>query len=226
MAAEIRPEVKPVNKRQMCRLRTLYFESCRRFKGARSPHRRRHRPRRIRLRTGASNLVPKLPCRWWKLTPKSSASVSPPTWRRILRLSEEGRACSPSSVKIQLPINCADSSPHRRAFLPEHLIVDASRPTTRKLRVMVQNHHIVRVDYEHRQFLSVDGGRRQNHRGSGSSSSRKFQRDHHSGLRKRSRDQRTHGPRNCSARSQGRKKDSRRSDTARLRSKPTKASTS
>lgn len=37
---------------------------------------------------------------------------------------------------------------------PNHLIVDSSRPTTRKLRVMVQNHHIVRVDYEHRQFLS------------------------------------------------------------------------
>jgi rfaE bifunctional protein kinase chain/domain len=37
---------------------------------------------------------------------------------------------------------------------PEHLVVDDSRPTTRKLRVMVQNHHIVRVDYEKRQFLS------------------------------------------------------------------------
>ncbi len=38
---------------------------------------------------------------------------------------------------------------------PEHLVVDDSgRPTTRKLRVMVQNHHIVRVDYEHRKFLS------------------------------------------------------------------------
>lgn len=37
---------------------------------------------------------------------------------------------------------------------PEHLVVDADRPTTRKLRVMVQNHHIVRVDYEHRKFLS------------------------------------------------------------------------
>ena len=36
---------------------------------------------------------------------------------------------------------------------PEWLVVDESRPTTRKLRVMVQNHHIVRVDYEQRQFL-------------------------------------------------------------------------
>lgn len=37
---------------------------------------------------------------------------------------------------------------------PDHLIIDSGRPTTRKLRVMVQNHHIVRVDYEHRKFLS------------------------------------------------------------------------
>jgi rfaE bifunctional protein kinase chain/domain len=37
---------------------------------------------------------------------------------------------------------------------PEHLIVDSSRPTTRKLRVMSGPHHIVRVDYEHKQYLS------------------------------------------------------------------------
>lgn len=37
---------------------------------------------------------------------------------------------------------------------PEQLVVDANRPSTRKLRVMVQNHHIVRVDYEHRKFVS------------------------------------------------------------------------
>lgn len=37
---------------------------------------------------------------------------------------------------------------------PDHLILDETRPTTRKLRVMVGNHHIVRVDYEHRKFLS------------------------------------------------------------------------
>lgn len=36
----------------------------------------------------------------------------------------------------------------------DHLVVDSSRPTTRKLRVMVQNHHIVRVDYEQKKFLS------------------------------------------------------------------------
>ncbi len=34
------------------------------------------------------------------------------------------------------------------------LIVDNSRPTTRKLRVMAQHHHLVRVDFEHRKFLS------------------------------------------------------------------------
>lgn len=38
----------------------------------------------------------------------------------------------------------------------EHLVVDRSRPTTRKLRVMVQNHHIVRVDYEKRKFLCAE----------------------------------------------------------------------
>ena len=38
---------------------------------------------------------------------------------------------------------------------PEHLVVDAARPTTRKLRVMVQNHHIVRVDYERVQYISA-----------------------------------------------------------------------
>ena len=37
---------------------------------------------------------------------------------------------------------------------PEHLIVDPSRPTTRKLRVMSGPHHIVRVDFEHKQYLS------------------------------------------------------------------------
>lgn len=38
----------------------------------------------------------------------------------------------------------------------EDLVVDGSRPTTRKLRVMVQNHHIVRVDYEKKKFISPD----------------------------------------------------------------------
>jgi rfaE bifunctional protein kinase chain/domain len=36
----------------------------------------------------------------------------------------------------------------------DHLIVDPSRPTTRKLRVMSGPHHIVRVDYEKKQYLS------------------------------------------------------------------------
>lgn len=38
----------------------------------------------------------------------------------------------------------------------KHLVKDASRPTTRKLRVMSGHHHIVRVDYEKKKFLSVD----------------------------------------------------------------------
>jgi len=36
----------------------------------------------------------------------------------------------------------------------DSLVVDSGRPTTRKLRVMAGQHHIVRVDYEHRKFLS------------------------------------------------------------------------
>lgn len=39
---------------------------------------------------------------------------------------------------------------------PEHLVVDPSRPTTRKLRVMSGPHHIVRVDFEKKQYLSAD----------------------------------------------------------------------
>jgi D-glycero-beta-D-manno-heptose-7-phosphate kinase len=39
---------------------------------------------------------------------------------------------------------------------PSHLIVDKSRPTTRKLRVMTGPHHIVRVDYEQKKYLSPD----------------------------------------------------------------------
>jgi D-glycero-beta-D-manno-heptose-7-phosphate kinase len=39
---------------------------------------------------------------------------------------------------------------------PDHLIVDSSRPTTRKLRVMSGHHHIVRVDYEHKKYISAE----------------------------------------------------------------------
>lgn len=35
-----------------------------------------------------------------------------------------------------------------------HLVSDSSRPTTRKVRVMSGQHHVVRVDHETRQFLS------------------------------------------------------------------------
>ena len=37
----------------------------------------------------------------------------------------------------------------------DHLVADSSRPTTRKMRVMAQHHHIVRVDFEHRKFIPV-----------------------------------------------------------------------
>lgn len=37
----------------------------------------------------------------------------------------------------------------------ENLLEDETRPTTRKTRIMSGNHHIVRVDYEKRQFLSA-----------------------------------------------------------------------
>jgi len=36
----------------------------------------------------------------------------------------------------------------------QNLVVSPNRPTTRKVRVMSGQHHIVRVDYEERQFLS------------------------------------------------------------------------
>ncbi len=39
---------------------------------------------------------------------------------------------------------------------PDHLIVDKARPTTRKLRVMSGPHHIVRVDFERKQYLSAE----------------------------------------------------------------------
>lgn len=34
------------------------------------------------------------------------------------------------------------------------LVIDEDRPTTRKLRVMAEHHHIVRVDYEERKYLT------------------------------------------------------------------------
>jgi len=38
----------------------------------------------------------------------------------------------------------------------DHLVVDESRPTTRKVRVMAKHHHLVRVDYELRRYLSPE----------------------------------------------------------------------
>lgn len=37
----------------------------------------------------------------------------------------------------------------------EYMIVDHERPTTRKTRVMAKHHHLVRVDYELKKYLSV-----------------------------------------------------------------------
>jgi rfaE bifunctional protein kinase chain/domain len=44
----------------------------------------------------------------------------------------------------------------RAQVSPVHLVVDQTRPTTRKLRVMSGQHHIVRVDYEHQRFVSTE----------------------------------------------------------------------
>lgn len=38
----------------------------------------------------------------------------------------------------------------------DYMIVDKARPTTRKTRVMAKHHHLVRVDYELRKYLSAD----------------------------------------------------------------------
>jgi rfaE bifunctional protein kinase chain/domain len=44
----------------------------------------------------------------------------------------------------------------RAAKVEADLVVDSQRPTTRKLRVMAQHHHIVRVDYEKKTYISED----------------------------------------------------------------------
>jgi D-glycero-beta-D-manno-heptose-7-phosphate kinase len=38
----------------------------------------------------------------------------------------------------------------------DYLVEDASRPTTRKLRILASHHHVVRVDYERKKFLSKE----------------------------------------------------------------------
>ncbi len=38
----------------------------------------------------------------------------------------------------------------------QHLVVDPTRPTTRKVRVMAKHHHLVRFDYELRKYLSPE----------------------------------------------------------------------
>lgn len=39
---------------------------------------------------------------------------------------------------------------------PNHLVIDKSRPTTRKLRVMAGPHHIVRIDFEQKKYLPFE----------------------------------------------------------------------
>lgn len=39
---------------------------------------------------------------------------------------------------------------------PECLVVDENRPTTRKARVMAKHHHLCRIDYETRKFISPE----------------------------------------------------------------------
>ena len=38
----------------------------------------------------------------------------------------------------------------------DHMVVDSKRPTTRKIRVMAKHHHLVRVDYELRRYLTPE----------------------------------------------------------------------
>ncbi len=58
-----------------------------------------------------------------------------------------GNDSTAASFREQLKKNkCSDS----------FLVVDEGRPTTRKLRVMAGQHHIVRVDFEKKKFLSAE----------------------------------------------------------------------
>ena len=43
-----------------------------------------------------------------------------------------------------------------KAKVQAELLIDGDRPTTRKLRVMAAHHHVVRVDYEKRNYLSSE----------------------------------------------------------------------
>lgn len=45
---------------------------------------------------------------------------------------------------------------HSKGVSTDYLIEDLERPTTRKTRVMAKHHHLVRVDYESRKFLSPE----------------------------------------------------------------------
>jgi len=47
---------------------------------------------------------------------------------------------------------------HQQGVSTEHLLQDPDRPTTSKVRIMAKHHHLVRVDYEKRKYLSADLG--------------------------------------------------------------------
>jgi rfaE bifunctional protein kinase chain/domain len=42
---------------------------------------------------------------------------------------------------------------NKKGVSSDYLVVDSNRPTTRKIRIMTQHHHLVRVDYEMKHFL-------------------------------------------------------------------------
>ncbi len=64
---------------------------------------------------------------------------------RVKLVGVVGNDSAAEQLKIKLKASGVD---------PQYLVVDSERPTTRKLRVMSGPHHIVRVDFEKKQYLS------------------------------------------------------------------------
>ena len=65
-----------------------------------------------------------------------------------------GEACLVAVVGEDAAAEDLRSQLRAAGVSPEYLVCDPSRPTTRKLRVMSGPHHIVRVDFEKKQYLS------------------------------------------------------------------------
>ena len=153
MAADIRPEIKPVNKRQMSDYAPYILNHVGDLKG--------HEV----LIVGDIGLDEYVLGQVRRISPEAPVpvvEVDTEEQRLGLAANVAQNIASLGGVPRLLAVVGKDSAADQlRSLLaasgvsPEHLIVDAARPTTRKLRVMVQNHHIVRVDYEHRQFLST-----------------------------------------------------------------------